>query len=94
MREELYLDYDINNDDEYDEGHYTRIKGHETLFKDSQSGAVISANYDEYQAYLSAKLAKERELEKTDSIQSQLDNLKRQITEMKKQIEELQNESR
>jgi hypothetical protein len=65
---------------------YLKVQGHEGLVRDVSSGAIISNNNNEYNAY---KLKRENELKRQKQIEDQvkeLNDLKSEMLEIKQML--------
>lgn len=65
---------------------YLKVQGHEGLVRDVSSGAIISTNDNEYNAY---KLKRENELKRQKQIEDQvkeLNDLKSEMLEIKQML--------
>ena len=56
-----------------------KVEGHEHLFRDEETGAIVNADSSSYAAYM--QLKSKKRMEKTD-----LDNMKQEISEIKEML--------
>lgn len=70
------------------------VKGHSNLYRDVKSGAIVNTSSTDYDSYISLKQSKEKENQKIQNFQEELDNMKDDISEIKSLLKELVNGSR
>ena len=56
-----------------------KVEGHPNYIRDENTKAVINTNYNEYQNYILAREAKEREKERILNIEIEIDEIKKSI---------------
>ena len=64
-----------------------RVEGHQNLYRDERSGAIINCDSTSYNEYLSS-------LSKRDSQKKEIEHLKSEMSEIKNLLKELLYESR
>jgi len=64
-----------------------RVKGHQNLYRDENSGAIVNCDSVSYNQYLNA-------IHNRESQRKELDQIKQDINEIKTLLRELINESR
>ena len=69
------------------------VKGHTNLYRDVKSGAIVNTSSTDYDSYISLKHTKEKENQKIQNFQEELDNMKGDISEIKSLLKELGNGS-
>lgn len=70
------------------------VKGHSNLYRDAKSGAIVNTSSSDYDSYISLRQSKEKENQKIQNFQEELDNIKDDIGEIKFLLKELINGSR
>jgi hypothetical protein len=70
---------------------YMRVEGHNHLYRDKKTGAIVNMDSTGYKQYKRQKL--KRQIDKNDiaSMKSQLDESRKQIEELKELIQEMIN---
>jgi hypothetical protein len=61
---------------------YSRVQGYEHLIRDETTKSIININVSEYENYMQMKTIKEKETQKIQKIEDDLDNLKDDINEI------------
>lgn len=56
-----------------------KVEGHPNYVRDENTKAVINTNYNEYQNYILAREAKEKEKERILNIENEIDEIKKSI---------------
>lgn len=56
-----------------------KVEGHPNYIRDENTKAVINTNYNEYQNYILAREAKEKEKERISNIENEIDEIKKSI---------------
>lgn len=64
-----------------------KVEGHQNLYRDENSGAIINYDSSEYEDYL-------RNISQKESEKNQLDTMRKEIDELKSLLKELTNGSR
>ena len=64
-----------------------KVEGHQNLYRDENSGAIINCDSSEYEDYL-------RNISQKESEKNQLDNMRKEIDELKSLLKEIINGSR
>jgi hypothetical protein len=62
---------------------YSKVKGHENLVRDENTKSIINTNINEYENYIKLRNIKQTEVERIQSIESDLMRLKNDISEIK-----------
>jgi hypothetical protein len=62
---------------------YSKVKGHENLVRDENTKSIINTNINEYENYIKLRNIKQTEVERIQSIESDLMRLKNDINEIK-----------
>lgn len=70
------------------------VKGHSNLYRDAKSGAIVNTSSSDYDSYISLRQSKEKENQKIQNFQEELDIIKDDISEIKFLLKELINGSR
>lgn len=68
---------------------YTKVEGHMNLVRDEETKAVINVNINEYQKYLDQKSTKEKEIERIQSLESEVTDIKTDIGEIKSLLHQI-----
>jgi len=61
-----------------------KVEGHSNLYRDTNSGAVINSNRDEYEHYMKAKANR-------DNMNNEINTLKQELDEIKQLLKKLTN---
>lgn len=64
---------------------YLKVSGHDLLYRDTSTGAIVNKDQSEFEKY---RIAKKR-AQKIELIESDLNNLKNEISEIKSLLLEL-----
>jgi len=70
---------------------YIKVKGHDHLVRDSQTGSIINTNKSEYEQYLLNKQIKQNEQQKIQTLESDVANIKNDLDEIKSLLRSLVN---
>jgi conjugal transfer/entry exclusion protein len=70
---------------------YSRVKGYDHLIRDESTKSIINTNVSEYESYIKMKAIKEKESQKIQKIEDDLDSLKNDINEIKNLLRNLAN---
>ena len=58
------------------------VKGHKGLFRDSETGAIINNNTNEYNAYMKNRNKLLSEKERIDKLESDIGDIKRMLQQL------------
>jgi len=72
---------------------YISVEGHNHLKRDPRTNSIINTNMTEYQEYISKRDKKNEEIEKVQSLESDLANMKNDLDEIKNLLRSLVNGS-
>jgi sugar-specific transcriptional regulator TrmB len=67
------------------------VDGHPDLYRDSNSGAIINKNSNEYESYINSYKKRLNEKERLHNVETDLNDLKGEINEIKKLLTQLVN---
>jgi predicted transcriptional regulator len=70
-----------------------KVKGYDNLIRDPKTNAIINTNMSEYQEYIMRKEAKNKEDQKIQNLEKDLDNIKDDLNEIKNLLRNLANGS-
>lgn len=59
------------------------VKNHSGLYRDSQSGAIINSNKNDFQKYIENRNRMQNQSEKVENLEKNLDKLKDDINDIK-----------
>jgi predicted transcriptional regulator len=59
------------------------VDGHPSLYRDTNSGAIVNNNSYEYESYMKSYQLRQKKSERIDKIENDLQNLKSDINEIK-----------
>lgn len=59
------------------------VDGYPSLYRDTNSGAIVNNNPHEYEAYMKSYQLRQKKSERIDRIENDLQNLKTDINEIK-----------
>jgi len=59
------------------------VEGFENLYRDSNSNAIVNTNKQEYESYLRRKNISEKQKQKIDCIENELEDVKGELKEIK-----------
>jgi len=68
---------------------YTKVEGHMNLVRDEETKAVINVSINDYKKYIDQKAAKEKEIEKIVSLESEVADIKSDIDEIKSLLHQI-----
>jgi hypothetical protein len=68
---------------------FIKVEGHESLRRDLTSNAIINTNMDEYQSYKILKMAKEKENERIENLENDVNGMKDDLSEIKNLLRNL-----
>jgi DNA-binding ferritin-like protein len=71
---------------------YSRVQGYDHLIRDETTKSIININVSEYENYMKMKTIKEKESQKIQKIEDDLDNLKSDINDIKNLLRKLAND--
>ena len=64
-------------------GEYIKVKDSHTLLRDQGSNAIVNDSKYEYENYMHLKRQKEKETDKVNNLESEIDILKSDVSEIK-----------
>ena len=64
-------------------GEYIKVKDSHTLLRDQGSNAIVNDSKYEYENYMYLKRQKEKETDKVNNLESEIDTLKSDVSEIK-----------
>lgn len=70
-----------------------QVKGHANLFRDTSSNAILNTDMNAYKNYMESKKIKEKESQRMNDIESDLNSLKSDMNEIKTMLRSLVNGS-
>ena len=70
-----------------------QVKGHTNLFRDKSSNAILNTDMNAYKNYMESKKIKEKESQRMNDIESDLNSLKSDMNEIKTMLRSLVNGS-
>lgn len=73
---------------------HSKIEGHPDLIRDGNTNAILNTNQSGYENYIAMSQVKQKEIEKVDSLERDLDTIKDEINQVKTLIQELINANR
>lgn len=62
-----------------------KVEGHNNLFRDEETGAILNLDINEYQSYVKMRTLKQRE-------RNEISHLKSEVSELKTMIQQLLND--
>lgn len=71
-----------------------QIEGHQDLLRDQTTNAILNTNKNEYNCYLQASQLRQKEKNKVENLERDLDTIKQEISQVKTLIQELLNAPR
>jgi len=71
---------------------YSKVQGYDHLLRDETTKSIINTNVSDYDNYLKMKAIKEKESQKIQKIEDDLDSLKNDINEIKNLLRNLVND--
>jgi hypothetical protein len=72
----------------------SKIEGHPDLIRDMNTNAILNTNKSGYEEYLTMALAKQKEQNKVEDLERNLDTIKEEINQVKSLLLELLNAPR
>ena len=63
-----------------------KVEGHEHLFRDEETGAIINADSSSYAAYMQLKSRKRTEKEELDSMKEEISEIKEMLKKITSKI--------
>jgi predicted transcriptional regulator len=71
-----------------------KVKGHDNLIRDPKTNAIVNTNMSEYEEYLSRRDSKNKENQKIQNLERDLDSIKGDIEEIKFLLRNITNGSK
>jgi DNA-binding ferritin-like protein len=71
---------------------YSRVKGYEHLVRDESTKSIINTNVSDYENYMQLKSIKEKESQKIQKIEDDLNSLKDDINDIKNLLRKIAND--
>jgi predicted transcriptional regulator len=71
-----------------------KVKGYDNLIRDPKTNAIINTNMSEYQEYIMRKEAKNKEDQKIQNLERDLDSIRDDLNEIKFLLRNLANGSK
>jgi len=71
---------------------YSRVQGYEHLIRDETTKSIINTNISEYENYIQMKEIKEKESQKIQKIEDDLNSLKDDINDIKNLLRKIAND--
>jgi hypothetical protein len=71
---------------------YSKVKGYDHLIRDESTKCIVNTNTMEYENYLKMKEIKQKESQKIQKIENDLDSLKNDINDIKNLLRKLAND--
>ena len=71
-----------------------KVEGHNNLFRDSETGAIINNDKSGFSSYMTNKIIKHEESTRIQNVERDLANIHSEISELKMLIKEALNGSR
>ena len=68
---------------------YLKVEGHQSLVRDTNSGAILNTNVSEYQMYMERVRSREQQGDQIRNAVKEINNLKAELREIKVLIKEL-----
>ena len=72
---------------------FLKVEGHQSLVRDTNSGAILNTNVSEYQMYMERVRSREQQGDQIRNAVKEINNLKAELREIKGLIKELVNGS-
>ena len=69
----------------------SKIEGHPNLIRDMNTNAILNTNKSGYEEYLTIALAKQKEQNKVEDLERNLNTIKEEINQVKSLLQELLN---
>jgi len=73
---------------------YSKVDGHKNLIRDEETKAIINTNMSDYNKYVMQRKIKERDNQKLQLLEENVDSIKSDIEEIKTILRSLINEPR
>jgi hypothetical protein len=71
---------------------YSKVSGHSNLIRDEETKAILNTNMNDYNSYMAQKRLKERENQKIQNLEQDVDIIKDDLNEIKNLLRRLLNE--
>jgi hypothetical protein len=71
---------------------YSKVKGYDHLIRDESTKSIINTNVSEYENYMQMKEIKQKESQKIQKIEDDLNSLKDDINDIKNLLRKLAND--
>ena len=71
---------------------YSKVDGHKNLIRDEETKAIINTNMSDYNKYIMQRKIKEKENQKLQTLEENVDNIKSDLEEIKSILRSLINE--
>ncbi len=72
----------------------SKIEGHPDLIRDMNTNAILNTNQSGYESYLAMAQVKQKEQNKVEDLERNLDTIKEEINQVKSLLRELLNATR
>ena len=72
---------------------YLKVEGHQSLVRDTNSGAIVNSSASEYEVYMKRVRSREEQGDQIRNAVKEINNLKAELREIKGLIKELVNGS-
>ena len=72
---------------------YLKVEGHQSLVRDTNSGAIVNSSVSEYEVYMKRVRSREEQADQIRNAVKEINNLKAELREIKGLIKELVNGS-
>ena len=72
---------------------YLKVEGHQSLVRDTNSGAIVNSSVSEYEVYMKRVRTREEQGDQIRNAVKEINNLKAELREIKGLIKELVNGS-
>ena len=72
---------------------YLKVEGHQSLVRDTNSGAIVNSSVSEYEVYMKRVRSREEQGDQIRNAVKEINNLKAELREIKGLIKELVNGS-
>jgi hypothetical protein len=70
---------------------YAKVEGHDNLYRDNKSGAIVNMDVQGYRNYKKKFLKESRSKNELETLKNDLDESKKQIEELKELIQQMIN---
>jgi hypothetical protein len=71
---------------------YSKVDGHKNLIRDEETKAIINTNMSDYNKYIMQRKIKEKDNQKLQTLEENVDNIKSDLEEIKSILRSLINE--